>query len=60
MSTIRNVATSLLRSVGGADYSQRYSRVVLDDALKAANRDVGGLARLAGIGTEDTQKLFWK
>jgi hypothetical protein len=58
MDTIRNVATSLLRSVGGADYSQRYTRVTLDDALKAANRTVDGLAALLGISAEDTRKLF--
>ena len=58
MSTIRNVASSLLRSVGGADYSPRYSRVVLDDALKAANRDVDGLALLLGTSADETRKLF--
>jgi hypothetical protein len=58
MSTIRNVANSLLQSVGGADYSQRYSRVVLDDVLKTANRDINGLAKLLGINTDDTKKLF--
>ncbi|HMJ45404.1 MAG TPA: hypothetical protein VK522_24315 [Pseudolabrys sp.] len=58
MSTIRNVASSLLTSVGGADYSPRYSRVVLDDVLKAANRDIDGLAQLLGTSTEDAKKLF--
>jgi hypothetical protein len=58
MSTIRNVASSLLTSVGGADYSPRYSRIVLDDALKTANRDVDGLAQLLGVSAEDTKKLF--
>jgi hypothetical protein len=58
MGTIRNVATSLLQSVGGADYSQRYSRVALDDALKAASRDLDGLAALLGTSAEDTRKLF--
>jgi hypothetical protein len=58
MGTIRNVATTMLQSVGGGDYSQRYSRVVLDDVLKAANRDVDGLARLLGMGIDDTRKLF--
>jgi hypothetical protein len=58
MGTIRNVATSLLQSVGGGDYSQRYSRVALDDALKAANRDIDGLAALLGASAEDTKKLF--
>jgi hypothetical protein len=58
MGTIRNVATSLLQSVGGADYSQRYSRVTLDDALKAANRDLEGLAALLNSSAEDVTKLF--
>lgn len=58
MGTIRNVATSLLQSVGGADYSQRYTRVGLDDVLKAANRNIEGLAALLGISAEDTKKLF--
>jgi len=58
MGTIRNVATSLLQSVGGADYSQRYSRVALDEALKAANRDVEGLAALLNCSAEDVTKLF--
>lgn len=58
MGTIRNVATSLLQSVGGADYSQRYSRVALDDALQAASRDLDGLAALLGTSAEDARKLF--
>jgi hypothetical protein len=58
MATIRNVASSLLQRVGGADYSQRYSRVVLDEALKPANREVDGLAQLLEISADDTRKLF--
>jgi hypothetical protein len=58
MAAIRNVASNLLQSVGGAGFSQRYSRVVLDDAVKAANRDVDGLARLLGLSVDDTRKLF--
>lgn len=58
MATIRNVASSLLQSVGGTDYSRRYSRVALDDVLKTANRDAEGLARLLGIDIEETRKLF--
>jgi hypothetical protein len=58
MTTIRNVASSLLERVGGGDYSQRYSRVALDDALKTANRTVDGLARTLGISVDDTKKLF--
>jgi hypothetical protein len=58
MSAIRSVASSLLQSVGGAGYSQRYSRVALDEVLKAASRDVDGLARLLGANAEDTKKLF--
>jgi hypothetical protein len=58
MTTIRNVATSLLQSIGGADYSQRYTRVGLDDALTAANRNIDSLAALLGISAEDTKKLF--
>jgi hypothetical protein len=58
MGTIRNVATSLLQSVGGADYSPRYSRVALDEVLKAANRDIDGLAGLLGTSAEDAKKLF--
>jgi hypothetical protein len=58
MTTIRNVASSLLERVGGGDYSQRYSRVALDDALKTANRTVDGLAQTLGISVDDTKKLF--
>jgi hypothetical protein len=58
MGTIRNVATSLLESVGGADYSPRYSRVALDDVLKAANRELDGLAALLGTSAENARKLF--
>jgi hypothetical protein len=58
MSTIRGVASSLLRGVGGADYSPRYSRVVSDDVLKTANRDIDGLAQLLGTSVDDTKKLF--
>jgi hypothetical protein len=52
------VASSLLRGVGGADYSPRYSRVVSDDVLKTANRDIDGLAQLLGTSVDDTKKLF--
>ncbi|TWB92980.1 hypothetical protein FBZ93_11119 [Bradyrhizobium macuxiense] len=58
MVAIRGVASSLLRSVGGADYSPRYSRVDLDGALKATNRDIGGMARLLELDVDDVQKLF--
>jgi hypothetical protein len=58
MTTIRNVASSLLERVGGGDYSQRYSRVALDDALKTANRTVDGLAQTLGISVDHTKKLF--
>jgi hypothetical protein len=58
MAAIRGVASSLLRSVGGADYSPRYCRVDLDEALKAANRDIGGMARLLEVDVDDVQKLF--
>jgi hypothetical protein len=58
MDTIRNVATSLLQSVGGADYSPRYSRVALDDTLKTANRDIDGLAALLGTSADNVKKLF--
>jgi hypothetical protein len=58
MGTIRNVATSLLQSVGGADYSPRYSRVTADEALTAANRKIDGLAALLGISADDARKLF--
>ncbi|MGY3133424.1 hypothetical protein ACVWZM_004106 [Bradyrhizobium sp. USDA 4501] len=58
MATIRGVASSLLKSVGGADYSPRYSRVDLDEALKATNRDLGGMARLLEMDGDDVRKLF--
>ncbi len=58
MGTIRNVANTLLQSVGGAGYTPRYTRVVLDDVLKAPDRNVDGLARLLEISPEDTGKLF--
>lgn len=58
MATIRNVASSLLQRVGGADCSQRYSRVILDDALKTVNREVDGLAQSLEISADDTRKLF--
>lgn len=58
MAAIRNVATTLLQSVGGADYSQRYSRLALDDLLKGANREVDLLAQVLAMSTEDTKKLF--
>lgn len=58
MGTIRNVATTVLQGIGGADFSPRYSRIVIDDALKAASRDIDGLARLLGIKPEDTRQLF--
>jgi hypothetical protein len=58
MGTIRNVATSLLQGVGGGDYSQRYVRVELDDTLKAASRDLDGLARLLGTSADEAKKLF--
>lgn len=58
MSTIRNVANTMLQSVGGAGYTPRYTRVVLDDVTKQANRDTDGLARLLEIGTDDVTKLF--
>jgi len=58
MAAVRGVATSILQGVGGADYARRYSRVVLDDALKTANRDANGLARVLGIGVDETKKLF--
>jgi hypothetical protein len=58
MAAIRGVADSLLRSVGGADYSPRYSRVDLDEALKAENRDIGGMARLLEMDGDDVRKLF--
>ncbi|MCC8948534.1 hypothetical protein H8A97_26335 [Bradyrhizobium sp. Arg62] len=58
MAAIRGVASSLLRSVGGADYSPRYTRVDLDEAVKAANRDIAGMARLLEVDADDVQKLF--
>jgi hypothetical protein len=58
MATIRNVANSMLQSVGGADYSQRYSRVVLNDTLNAIRRDVNGLAQVLEISPDETRKLF--
>ncbi|WFU54636.1 hypothetical protein QA639_34360 [Bradyrhizobium pachyrhizi] len=58
MAAIRGVASSLLRSVGGADYSPRYSRLDLDEALKATNRDIAGMARLLELDVDDVQKLF--
>ncbi len=58
MAAIRNVATTLLQSVGGADFSQRYSRLALDDLLKAANREIDALAQILAMSTEDTKKLF--
>ena len=58
MATIRNVASSLLKGVGGADYSQRYSRVELDEALTAASRNLDGLAQLLGTSVEETKKHF--
>lgn len=58
MAAIRGVATSMLQNVGGTDYSQRYSRIVLDDVLKSINRDVAGLAQLLEISTDETEKLF--
>ena len=58
MGTIRNVATTLLQSVGGGDFSQRYTRVALDDALTATNRKVEGLAQLLGTSVDETKKLF--
>ena len=58
MATIRNVASSILKGVGGADYSQRYSRVELDEALTAASRNLDGLAQLLGTSVEETKKHF--
>ncbi|MCP3417903.1 hypothetical protein NLM16_27725 [Bradyrhizobium brasilense] len=58
MAAIRGVASSLLRSVGGTDYSPRYTRVDLDEALKVANRDIAGMARLLEVDVDDVQKLF--
>jgi|UniRef100_Q07TB8 hypothetical protein len=58
MGTIQNVAATVLKSIGGTDFSQRYGRVVLDDALKAANRDIEGLARLLEIDADATKKLL--
>jgi hypothetical protein len=58
MAAIRNVATTLLQSVGGADFSQRYSRLALDDLLKAANREIDALAQVLAMSAEDTRKLF--
>lgn len=58
MGTIRNVATNLLQSVGGGDFSSRYTQVDLDTALAAAKRDVDGLARVLGIKSEEVKKLF--
>jgi hypothetical protein len=58
MGTIRNVATNLLQSVGGGDFSSRYTQVDLDAALTAAKRDIDGLARVLGIKSEEVKKLF--
>ena len=58
MAAIRNVATTLLQSVGGADFSQRYSRLPLDDLLKTASREIDPLAQVLAMSAEDTRKLF--
>jgi hypothetical protein len=58
MAAIRNVANNILQSVGGVEFTARYTRVVLDDALKTANRDVVGLSRLLGLDEPETRKLF--
>ena len=48
----------MLRSLGGADFSQRYIRVDMNDALKTTNRTSQGLARILGLSDEETKKLF--
>jgi len=57
MATIRNVAASLLQSVGGADYSRRFSRVALDQIIPTG-RDVDGLAQILGLKVDEAKKLF--
>jgi hypothetical protein len=58
MATIRNVASTLFQSVGGADFSQRYTRVDLNDGLQAAQRDENGLAELLGVSIDELKRLF--
>jgi hypothetical protein len=58
MDSIRSIATSILQTVGGSDFSRRYARLSIDDATKDTGRTLAGMSRTLGQSEDDTTKLF--